>query len=351
MCIILVIPTDTKLPSKDILDTCWRNNDDGGGLMYVHKNQVVVDKTIIKYDYMKMIQEVHGKYNKKSPVVLHFRVSTCGKANTENCHPFMIHTNENGEGELAYAHNGQILTVPKESPKSDSHVFADFMREGLDKNFLKNPAIMELLTVFAGSDKLVFLDNKGIITYINQQKGEMVDGIWYSNGTYKDYRRQRTVFAEMDDEEIELYYGSWIGRNHNTSMRGSNRGLTDSMVLHNGVWMSEKEKNRREKLENEAKLKSEKCHFCGSWFRGYELLDVIWDGGVSFKLCMDCIGTLKKSNDEEELRIAGTSKSIKELDNDELLSIYLNNVPVPSTDNSSPACDDDNFDGPFCAGF
>ena len=44
MCIIVAKEKGQKLPSKDILKTCFNNNDDGAGFMYVQDGKVIIDK-------------------------------------------------------------------------------------------------------------------------------------------------------------------------------------------------------------------------------------------------------------------------------------------------------------------
>lgn len=181
MCIILVIPQGQALPSDDIFRTCWENNPNGLGIAYV--DGIVRIEKYMKYkSSLDAIKSIHEEFNSSSPIVIHFRVSTCGKTDLTNVHPFWVAKNE-----LCLFHNGQIIDAKYcKNGLSDSHTFAHMLRDNYEFGFHKNPAMQELLRDFCGSSNiLVFLDRNKDVIFINEAFGDWIDGIWYSNSSWK----------------------------------------------------------------------------------------------------------------------------------------------------------------------
>lgn len=195
MCIITVTPKNTPLYSKEVFNSCSFANPDGFGLMYCEDGQVKVQKTMNRHAFWELLQEVHTRCNDKSHIVAHYRVSTCGDETVYNCHPFEIFP-----GKLAMAHNGQIMNVNANSKESDSHKFAKYLST-LEVGFHRNPAILELLSDFADhTNILVFMDNKGALTFINKQRGVTEHQTWFSNHTYRPYKAYYKPDTKPDEK-------------------------------------------------------------------------------------------------------------------------------------------------------
>src|SRR6185369_9475158 len=113
MCIAILNKTEKEL-SKKTLKTCWRNNNDGAGLLYVENGELKVFKELTNFktlfrEYRRILEEIKPKY-----IVLHFRIATSGGINIENCHPFLV------DEKLGFVHNGVINktvdhTIPNKS--------------------------------------------------------------------------------------------------------------------------------------------------------------------------------------------------------------------------------------------
>lgn len=179
MCIIVAIPQG-KSVTKDTIRRCWENNPHGGGFMYNSSGKVVVHKEMSSFKrYWKSF--VAAKQNfKSSSFVLHFRISTHGKVNDTNCHPFLVNRS------LGFAHNGIISAAPRSSEFSDTYMFNEAILKNLPKDFLQSPALVSLVKEYIGSgSKLSFLNSKGEIFLINESAGVWDDGVWYSNSGYK----------------------------------------------------------------------------------------------------------------------------------------------------------------------
>ena len=79
-------------------------------------------------------------------------------------------------------HNGIIGGLDHDKDKSDTRTFNDTVLKKLPDNFLDNDGIMSLVESYIESSKLVFLDNKGQTTIVNEQLGEWSNyGNWYSS--------------------------------------------------------------------------------------------------------------------------------------------------------------------------
>jgi len=192
--------------SESTLKNSWNRNSDGAGILwsdgkklFVHKEMNSVSKFIKKYNEIRM--------QTKFPIVLHFRIATSGKINEENCHPFMVCPN------LGFVHNGMI-DIDSNKLHSDTWHFNKLL-QGMPKNFINNSAIREIISLFIGYSKLIFFNNLGEYTIINESFGHWdKSGNWYSNESYKDYsfsyapkksKKQSPIIDTLEDEIYSAY--------------------------------------------------------------------------------------------------------------------------------------------------
>lgn len=178
MCIIVYKPAGEEL-TKAVLKECWRNNPDGGGIMFTDGKKIHVLKTMGFRDYWKKYRtHVHEK---GIDAVLHFRIGTSGTRNIFNVHPFSVSRN------MAFCHNGILTSVniPNKSKKNDTQIFNDVILKGLPKGFLRNASLMALIEEYIGTDKLVFMELNGTVTIVNEYYGKWDKGVWYSNDSYE----------------------------------------------------------------------------------------------------------------------------------------------------------------------
>jgi hypothetical protein len=182
MCIIAAQPIGTNI-TKEILERCWNNNKDGGGFCYTDGSQVFTHKELKSFEkYWEAFQIALNLYP-NSAFIHHFRISTHGKINETNCHPFHINK------KLAFAHNGIINNSSYSKDFSDTYMFNEEVLKELPDGFLNKLVFHELIRAYIGyGSKLAFLDNESNINIINEKAGEWSEGIWYSNGGFKEYR-------------------------------------------------------------------------------------------------------------------------------------------------------------------
>jgi hypothetical protein len=76
---------------------------------------------------------------------------------------------------------------------SDTRDFIDKVIGNISYKMWKNPSFIKLVEATIGYSKLVILDNKGKYYIINEKKGDWVDGVWYSNSSWK--AKTKTVSA------------------------------------------------------------------------------------------------------------------------------------------------------------
>ena len=178
MCIIVAIPQGKQV-TKQTLKRCWDNNPHGGGFMYSDGKKVIVEKEMSSFKrYCKALMNARANFD--TSFVLHFRISTHGKINETNCHPFLANKN------LGFANNGIIYAAPTSDNFSDTYMFNEAILKHLPTNFLTNNAYVSLIAQYIGSgSKLAFLNTKGEITIINEKAGVWDNGVWYSNTGYK----------------------------------------------------------------------------------------------------------------------------------------------------------------------
>lgn len=178
MC-IAILNKSQKL-SKTTLKTCWDNNPDGAGLLYSDGSNLQFHKELIDFDeFYKNYSLIRGYY--KTPIVVHFRIATSGKINETNCHPFIINDH------IGFVHNGICSLTKGTKLHSDTYQLNDIFKE-LPKNFIYNPSIVKLIEHAIGYSKLVFLDNKGKYSFVNEDLGHWdKKGNWYSNTNYKQH--------------------------------------------------------------------------------------------------------------------------------------------------------------------
>jgi hypothetical protein len=159
------------------------------------------------------------KPHEDKPMAVHFRIKTHGNLDQENTHPFQVGRN------LAFIHNGVIQAVDRpDKTKSDTYWFNQKILVPVykrDSRFIFKDHFKELIKEYIGWSKLVFLNNKGHYTIINEDKGNWDEGVWYSNSSYKQPRQsskkivpfteqaapnQQEVFAVGSRVEIKYDY-------------------------------------------------------------------------------------------------------------------------------------------------
>lgn len=199
MCIIAAIPND-KIISKETLQRCWDNNPHGGGFTYTDGKKVHVVKEMFSFKlYWKKFTEKREEFPQSS-FVCHFRISTHGKINEANCHPFKV------SDKISFCHNGVIRNSPISEDFSDTVMFNVTILKNLPEDFLTNQATRALIREYiGGGSKLSFLTYNNELHFINEEAGTWDEGIWFSNRGYQSfnyYDRGGVQVTTIDNCEV-----------------------------------------------------------------------------------------------------------------------------------------------------
>jgi hypothetical protein len=181
MCVAILNTKGTTL-KKEILKNCWLNNGDGAGMLYSDdRGNMLIHKEMKDFEsfYEKYI-DVKRTHGKKRNVVLHFRISTHGKVNLDNCHPFLVDDN------LGFVHNGMIYDVPTSKDYSDTYMFNEHILKKLKPGFEYDEVMLEMIELYIGAgSKLIFLNARDEWAIVNERAGHWNMGCWFSNSSYK----------------------------------------------------------------------------------------------------------------------------------------------------------------------
>jgi len=194
MCLIILKTPEGNI-TKDILKQAFINNPDGVGFAYTNYNNIVVEKRIYKKDEFKIFYIHYKEFEKKarqlnSNLLIHFRYATHGKISIDMCHPFEVYKG------LIFAHNGIIFRNEyKNELVSDTYLYNEKVLKQLPKGFHRNNAILELIKKDVGDfNKFVFLDKDDIYKIVNEEKGQWLNGCWYSYPQYVIHRECKSGF-------------------------------------------------------------------------------------------------------------------------------------------------------------
>lgn len=186
MCIIAYSPASVTIP-KEHLEQSFISNADGAGFMYAEHDRLHIEKGFMDFNSFYKAYKPH----EDKPIAVHFRITTHGDSNQENTHPFQVGKN------LAFVHNGVISAVGRpDKSKSDTYWFNQKILVPVykrDSRFIFKDHFKDLIKEYIGWSKLVFINNKGHHTIINEDKGVWDNGVWYSNTSYKPRKENKIV--------------------------------------------------------------------------------------------------------------------------------------------------------------
>lgn len=181
MCQIIVKPLGQKIQDLEKkLDTFNQYNGDGIGVYSIHKNSKATAFNLHKFLPNEAAKAKVMITNMNKPaylLIIHFRLSTSGKKDKVNIHPFEI-----SKG-LYLFHNGIISNLNGQSKDfSDTALYANFLSL-YEPAYLMNPRLNGFKRFFELLDsynKLVLVNGKDYII-VNEKAGKWSGGAWYSN--------------------------------------------------------------------------------------------------------------------------------------------------------------------------
>lgn len=195
MCVAIYKPAGTSIDPEDLWN-CWRDNPDGMGLAVATGTELLVFKQLTKFMEFRTLVAKYQQYG----CLIHFRIATHGSVNIDNCHPFLVTEN------IALIHNGMLTGMTDElnQDRSDTRVFVEEYLTPIVESYpgiIENPAFLKMVTQISGSwNRLIFLMASGSYAIINEDDGEWVDNIWFSN-TYWKYTNWKNSYTWSNTKE------------------------------------------------------------------------------------------------------------------------------------------------------
>jgi len=209
MCIIALKTAGGRL-TEDMLRACFTSNKDGAGYATAIINAKKDYSIYLKkgfFTFPKFYKEYESDITDKHTALVHFRIATHGEIGEDNCHPFKFAAHGH---EYAVAHNGVLGAFSNQvcGSKSDTRLFVERVIVPLaqkDPRFFTNRRMHDALSAAIGSyNKVALLRDDAKYVLLNGAKGDWVDGVWFSNGSYKPWPRYTAsslAYYDGDDDD------------------------------------------------------------------------------------------------------------------------------------------------------
>lgn len=190
MCIILTCEKSCR-PDSTTISTCFSNNPDGAGIMWVEDGRVQTSKGFMD---KRSLEDAIESVPMDSPLVIHMRIATSGGIDVGTCHPFPVSRDveilhaPDVECNAAVMHNGVILGEPTDDKHgiSDtvhfvSHTIADMWRKDNHVTRKMRRRIMDE----APGNRFAILTSDGTVYRLGHGWESVSHGIEASNGTWR----------------------------------------------------------------------------------------------------------------------------------------------------------------------
>lgn len=170
MCVIIYKPAGVKMPSRQILDACYRANSHGCGFV---SSQGLFFKSLNYQDFLKQLKNVR----KEDECILHFRLATHGSIKEENCHPFK-------DGDVYFAHNG-ILSINPIGDMTDSETaFKTKIMPKIQAYGIESEEVKSTIDNIIGYSKFAIMQNGAVRLY---GLFTQCQGLYFSNTRFTSY--------------------------------------------------------------------------------------------------------------------------------------------------------------------
>jgi hypothetical protein len=179
MC-IAILNTFGTLPESHIRNS-FSNNPDGVGMAWIQNGKIETFRTMKDIEKLISLYKDIRTWN-EYPILLHFRIGTHGRKDLTNVHPFSINS------DLVMIHNGIVDSPVIDVNKSDTYPLSLFLskldtyRNLIDEDSLEFGFCESLAGTYS---KIVFMNNEGRYSIVNEDLGHWIDNDWYSNYTYQ----------------------------------------------------------------------------------------------------------------------------------------------------------------------
>lgn len=185
MCQIFAGPANkiraTLLDTKDLLEDLYTSNPHGLGAMYATSKRKLRMPKIVPANVLDAQRFIRQLPDDDRNLVIHFRWKTSGKVDNDNAHPFVVLPELMG-----MTHNGVLsISTKSDETKCDSrHYIERVIRPQLTRlpELAQVEEWLELVASDIGSsNRFVFMDNEGRMSFVNRDTGIEHDGMWIAN--------------------------------------------------------------------------------------------------------------------------------------------------------------------------
>jgi gamma-glutamylcyclotransferase (GGCT)/AIG2-like uncharacterized protein YtfP len=225
----IVVNKAGKEPRWDYMDKAQVHNKDGYGLAWYENGFVNTYKTF-DYERFKKIIKALTDFT----LVIHLRHATKGEKSYDNIHPFYIPSG-------VMFHNGTMSSMKATTKESDSFLLAEALNK-CDYTYIEEISPMVKLHIDDKINRLVFFEDSGKITIMNEELGINEEGNWYSNdyhlkdkGWCRGGYKKPTIDIDEDEEEYLLDL-ALDKKKHKVFVYGTlKKGYSNHRLLSNAV--------------------------------------------------------------------------------------------------------------------
>lgn len=202
----------TLLGTSNLIESIYKSNQDGLGLMYINKRGLKIVKVLPKTvdDFRNVIINMPDDDRQ---MALHARMQTHGEIDTLNCHPYVV-----AEGRVALMHNGILATGnDKDTTRSDTwHFVEDFLSGPVSRypDLIHDKQFLAMLGEMIDNNRFVFMDNQGQLAIVNKEHGVTHKNLWFAN----TYAWDASLLIKGYTKRYNL--GPWRGGSWYTSWDG-----------------------------------------------------------------------------------------------------------------------------------
>jgi hypothetical protein len=183
MCLILTGPAkqvrSTLLETAGLIEDIYSGNSDGVGFMYATKKGLKVVKRLPR-SAAEVATMVRSMPTDDRNLAIHFRFTTHGDTNLDNCHPYDV-----VPGFIALMHNGVLHTGnAADKSRSDTyHFIKEFLTEPMHgaPDLAFSDSFLKLVGSYIRDNRFVFMDGEGRISHVNKGTGISHGDLWFSN--------------------------------------------------------------------------------------------------------------------------------------------------------------------------
>ena len=234
----------TLLETAGLIEDIYSGNSDGVGFMYATKKGLKVIKRLPR-SAAEVASMVRSMPTDDRNLAIHFRYTTHGDTNLDNCHPYDV-----VPGFIAMMHNGVLHTGnAADKSRSDTyHFIKEFLSEPMHgaPDLAFSDSFLKLVGSYIRDNRFVFMDGEGRISHVNKGTGISHGDLWFSNtyawtpsllipeyrSKYASYKGSK--FGLMDDEDYENNVYGMYGNAYysgSTSASKSDKGRPPTMPL------------------------------------------------------------------------------------------------------------------------